>query len=33
MWFWVTIGYLLPAIVITLRMLSPRERESAAGLR
>jgi putative membrane protein len=33
MWFWVTIGYLLPAIVITLRMLSPRKRESAAGLR
>src|SRR5260370_1262274 len=23
MWFWVTIAYLLPAIVITLRMLSP----------
>ncbi|OLC11054.1 MAG: hypothetical protein AUH41_01595 [Gemmatimonadetes bacterium 13_1_40CM_66_11] len=23
MWFWVTIAYLLPAIVITVRMLSP----------
>jgi len=27
MWFWVTIAYLLPAIVITLRMLSPPARE------
>jgi putative membrane protein len=33
MWFWVTIAYLLPAIVITLRLLSPRAHEGAAGLR
>jgi len=26
-WFWVTIAYLLPAIVNTLRMLSPPARE------
>jgi len=33
MWFWVTIAYLLPAAVITLRMLSPGAREAgiAAG--
>jgi hypothetical protein len=31
MWFWVTIAYLLPAIVITLRMLSPPARESAVS--
>jgi len=30
MWFWVTIAYLLPAIVITLRMLSPSRREISA---
>jgi len=23
MWFWVTIAYLVPAIVVTVRMLSP----------
>ena len=33
MWFWVTIAYLLPAIVITLRALSPSGRESAASPR
>ncbi len=27
MWLWVTIAHLLPAIVITLRMLSPPARE------
>jgi cytochrome c oxidase assembly factor CtaG len=31
MWFWVTVAYLLPAIVITLRMLSPSRREGAAS--
>jgi cytochrome c oxidase assembly factor CtaG len=31
MWFWVTIAYLLPAIVIMLRMLSPSRRGSAAS--
>jgi cytochrome c oxidase assembly factor CtaG len=32
MWFWVTIAYLLPAIVITLRMLSPSTRERPARI-
>ncbi len=33
MWFWVTIAYLLPAIVITLRMLSPSRREIESEVR
>jgi hypothetical protein len=29
MWFWVTIAYLVPAIAITLRSLSPRGSEGS----
>jgi len=29
MWFWVTIAYLIPPIVITLRSLSPRRSEGS----
>jgi putative membrane protein len=31
MWFWVTIAYLLPAVAVTLRMLSPRASEAVSA--
>jgi putative membrane protein len=31
MWFWVTIAYLLPAVAVTLRILSPSAREGASA--
>jgi putative membrane protein len=32
MWFWVTIAYLVPAIAVTLRLLSPRPERVATPL-
>jgi putative membrane protein len=33
MWFWVTIAYLVPAVAVTLRMLSPSKRVNTASER